>query len=181
MLRCIRLLETPPAASDLAAARVLTLPYDERVKSRLAAMTADGTAVAVLLPRGTVLRDGSVLVAESGEYVVVRASAQPLTRVTANSPLQLLRAVYHLANRHVHAQLAVDHVLIERDPVLERMLVALGARVEHVELPFDPEAGAYDSHGHAHGHHHHEEIDDVSATVGEQLSIEAHRTRGQPT
>jgi urease accessory protein len=65
-------------------------------------------------------------------------------------------------------------VLIERDPVLERMLAALGAHVEHLELPFDPEAGAYDGHAHAHGPSHDEEVDQAS-TLGEQLSIEAHR------
>jgi urease accessory protein len=67
--------------------------------------------------------------------------------------------------------------LIERDAVLERMLVGLGAHVEHVEAPFDPEAGAYDGHGQAHGPAHGEDIDTVSATLGEQLSIAAHRAR----
>jgi urease accessory protein len=80
----------------------------------------------------------------------------------------------------VPAQLALDHVLIERDPVLESMLRGLGAQVEHVEAPFDPEGGAYHAHGaygdeHAHATHGHcDEIDAVSATIGEQLSIAAH-------
>jgi urease accessory protein len=100
--------------------------------------------------------------------------------VTAGSPLALMRAVYHLANRHVAAQLAADHVLIERDPVLASMLVGLGAQVELVEAPFAPESGAYaggHGHGHGHGHAHCDEIDEVSATVGEQLSIAAHARR----
>ncbi len=84
--------------------------------------------------------------------------------------------MYHLANRHVPAQLAVDHALIERDPVLEAMLRGLGARVEHIDAPFDPEGGAY--HGeHHHGPSHREEVDAVSATIGEQLSIAAHAQR----
>jgi urease accessory protein len=128
--------------------------------------------VAILLPRGTVMRDGMLLEADDGAVVRVRAAAQPVVRVTADQPLVLLRAVYHLANRHVPACLAADHVLIEPDPVLERMLEALGARLEHACLPFDPEAGAYGAHTHTH-----ETAAEPGATLGEQLSIEAHRER----
>jgi urease accessory protein len=162
-----------PSPTATSAPR-LSLTYRERVKSRLAAMLPNGRAVAIVLPRGTVMRDGSVLGSDDGTIVVVEAVAEPLAKVTASSDLALMRAVYHLANRHVPAQLASDHFLIERDPVLERMLVGLGARVEHVDAAFDPESGAYDSHGHGHAG----EIDIVSATVGEQLSIAAHRERG---
>ena len=128
------------------------------------------------------LADGCVLCSDDGVVAIVEAALQPLARVTADSPLALMRAVYHLANRHVAAQLAADHVLIERDPVLESMLRGLGAQVDAVEAPFAPESGAYaggHSHaqGHGHGHGHCDEIDDISATVGEQLSIAAHARR----
>jgi hypothetical protein len=49
--------------------------------------------------------------------------------------------------------------------------------VEHLEAPFDPEGGAYEGHHH-HKSSHPAEVDEVSATVGEQLSIAAHRNRG---
>lgn len=176
MLRLTRVHDGP--VDPGARLHVLVLTHDERVKSRLAAMCEDGTAAAILLARGTVLRDGTVLAGDGGECAIVRAAPQPLARVTAATPLQLMRAVYHLANRHIPVQLGADCVLIERDAVLERMLVALGARVEHLEAAFDPEGGA---HG-GHGHHHQDEPDEISATLGEQLSIEAHRARtaGKP-
>jgi urease accessory protein len=186
MLRFDRIVDSPLAPDQAARALRLRLTYDERVKTRLATMTAEGQAVAIMLAqakRGTVLRHGTVLAGEH-DVAIVEAAPQPVTRVTADSPLALLRAVYHLANRHVAAQLALDHVLIERDPVLESMLRGLGAQVEHIEAPFDPEGGAYHApHGDAHvgshaQHGHCDEIDAVSATIGEQLSIAAHaRTR----
>lgn len=178
MLLLVRIHEGP--LDPAARTHTLRLAYDERVKSRLATMCEDGVAAAITLPRGSVLRDGTVLASNDGDYVIVHAAPQPVARITAPAPLALMRAVYHLANRHVPVQLAVDQVLIERDPVLERMLLSLGAQIEHLDLPFDPEGGAYDSH--AHGHHHHGEADEVSATIGEQLSIEAHRERnaGKP-
>jgi urease accessory protein len=160
--------------------REFALTHEERSRSRLALMDEDGIALAITLPRGTVLADGDVLATEAGETVRIHAATQALARVTAATPLGLLRAVYHLANRHVPAQLLADAALIERDPVLEHLLVHLGARVEHLDAPFTPEGGAYDAHGHAHASshgHEHGEPDPVSATVGEQLSIEAHQRR----
>lgn len=161
------------SAEEAERAVRLRLTHEERARSRLATVVADGTAVAVLLPRGTVLCDGAVLEGEDGALAVVEAAPQPVLRVTAESPLALLRVVYHLANRHVAAQLAADAVLIEPDPVLERMLLALGARVERMEAPFEPEVGAYHAHGaHAHG----VDAEDAAAgAVGEALSIAAHR------
>jgi urease accessory protein len=167
----------PLTAEQVQATPRLRLKYQERVRSRLAAVLPSGEAVAIMLPRGSVMRNGAVLAGDRGARLVIEALPEPLARVTAPSVLGLLRAVYHLANRHVPAQLGADHALIERDAVLERMLVGLGARVEHVDAPFEPEAGAYDGHGHAHGPAHREDIDTVSATLGEQLSIAAHRAR----
>jgi urease accessory protein len=180
MLRLTAFASTPLTAEEARAAPRLRLTYQERVRSRLAAVLPSGEAVAILLPRGSVLRDGAVLAGDGGERLIIEAVPEPVARVTAPTALALLRAVYHLANRHVPAQLGADHAVIERDPVLERMLAGLGARVEHIEAPFDPEAGAYEGQGHTHGHgpSHGEEVDEVSATVGEQLSIAAHRARG---
>ncbi|HSQ10169.1 MAG TPA: urease accessory protein UreE [Burkholderiaceae bacterium] len=176
MIRLTAVARAPLTPEQAARTPRLPLAYHERVRSRLAAMLPDGQGVAITLPRGSVMRGGTVLTGDDGACVIVDALAEPVAKVTAPSPLALMRATYHLANRHVPAQLASDHVLIERDPVLEHMLEGLGATVQHIEAPFDPEAGAYDGQN-AHGHVHASEVDEVSATVGEQLSIAAHRAR----
>ncbi|HTN50592.1 MAG TPA: urease accessory protein UreE [Burkholderiaceae bacterium] len=176
MLRFTRIHETPLTPAQETAAVRVRLTYDERVKHRLASMSIDSRAVAILLRearRGTALRDGTVLAGDGG-FAIVEVAAEPVTRISADSPLALLRATYHLANRHVPAQLAADAVIIERDPILEAMLRGLGARIEHLEAPFDPEGGAYDGGHHHHGHAPRDEVDEVSATIGEQLSIAAH-------
>jgi urease accessory protein len=175
VLRFTQVLDAPPAADARARAVRLRLRHDERARSRLAAMTVDGQAAAVVLPRGTVLADGTFLAGDDGALALVEAAPQALARISAASPLALLRAVYHLANRHVAAQLTADAVLIERDAVLEAMLASHGAQIEHVEAPFEPEAGAY--HG-GHGHALHDDDAAGSASIGEQLSIAAHARRG---
>ena len=73
---------------------------------------------------------------------------------------QLARIAYHLGNRHVPVQVGRDFLRIEADHVLEEMARKLGARVSHVEAPFEPEAGAYHRHdemghgGKIHDHFH---------------------------
>ncbi|WP_322007395.1 urease accessory protein UreE [Paraburkholderia tropica] len=132
-------------------APTLTLAYDERCKSRLAARLDTGEDVGVVLPRGTVLRDGDMLVADDGGLVRVIAAAQSVLRVRAHDRLTLTRAAYHLGNRHTPVEVGVDELKLEADPVLEDMLKRLGAQVERAELPFQPESGAYGG-GHRHGH-----------------------------
>jgi urease accessory protein len=132
-------------------APTLTLPYDLRCKSRFAAALDTGEEVGVMLPRGTVLRDGDMLVADDGGLVRVIAAAQSVLLVRAPDRLTLTRAAYHLGNRHTPVEVGSDTLKLEADPVLEDMLKRLGAQVERVELPFQPETGAYGG-GHRHGH-----------------------------
>jgi urease accessory protein len=135
----------------VARAPGLTLPFDARCKSRLAATLDTGEEVALVLPRGTVLRDGDVLVADDGALVRVAAAAEAVLLVRAPDRLTLTRAAYHLGNRHTPVEVGVDYLKLEYDPVLADMLKRLGASVEQVSLPFQPETGAYGG-GHKHGH-----------------------------
>lgn len=142
---------TKLAASLVARAPTLTLAYDARCKSRLAATLDTGEEVALVMPRGTVLADGDVLVADDGALVRVAAAAEAVLVVRSRDALMLTRAAYHLGNRHTPVEIGVDYLKLEADSVLETMLSRLGVSVERATLPFHPEAGAYGG-GHRHGH-----------------------------
>ncbi|MFN0184716.1 MAG: urease accessory protein UreE [Aquabacterium sp.] len=146
------------AAVLLKRAASVALDWDLRQRSRFEARDDAGRALAVFLPRGTVVRGGDVLVAEDGTLVRVAAAPQPVLRVTTcpahGTPLDLLRAAYHLGNRHVALQVQTDHLKLEPDPVLADMLRRMHLIVQEVQEPFDPEAGAYADGGHGHGHVH---------------------------
>jgi urease accessory protein len=142
---------TKLAASLVARAPMLTLAYDARCKSRFAATLDTGEEVALVMPRGTVLADGDVLVANDGALVRVAAAAEAVLVVRSPDGLMLTRAAYHLGNRHTPVEIGVDYLKLEADPVLETMLTRLGVSVERATLRFHPEAGAYGG-GHRHGH-----------------------------
>ncbi len=125
---------------------LLRLPFDARSRSRLRARLEDGTEVALVLPRGTVLRDGAV-VSGAGLRVRVLAAEEDVLEVRARTPIALARAAYHLGNRHVPVQVGEDRLLLGYDAVLADMLVGLGATLIRTWSPFEPEGGAY-GHGH---------------------------------
>ena len=135
-------------------AATLELDWDTRQKSRFDATDALGRALGVFLSRGTVVRGGDVLLAEDGSMVRVIAAPQTVLRITHCSahgtPFDLLRAAYHLGNRHVPIELKPDHLKIEPDHVLADLLRAMHLIVNQVDEAFEPESGAYSAGGHAH-------------------------------
>ncbi|NIM42663.1 MAG: urease accessory protein UreE [Hydrogenophaga sp.] len=145
----------------LKRAPTVELDWDIRQKSRFDARLSDGRALAVFLPRGSVVRGGDVLVTADGELVRVIAAPQTVLRITAcpahpvsEQAFDLMRAAYHLGNRHVPIELKPDHLKIEPDHVLAGMLRAMHLEVAEVSEAFEPEGGAYGGHAHAHGHVH---------------------------
>jgi urease accessory protein len=143
----------------LKRAAAVVLDWDTRQKSRFDTEDSQGRHLGVFLPRGTVVRGGDVLVTEDGSLVKVIATPQPVMVVRHcgkdGSPHDLLRAAYHLGNRHVQLELQADALLLEPDHVLAAMLRQMHLVVTDELAPFEPEAGAYaEAHAHVHGGDH---------------------------
>lgn len=136
----------------------LILPFDQRKKSRLRVTLKSGIEAALMLERGTILRGGDFLKSGDGRVIKVVAANEKVMKVTAHDfrhdgAQHLLRAVYHLANRHVPLQIGSSEgagwLRLETDHVLKAMLLGLSMNVIEEFAPFEPEAGAYGG-----GHHH---------------------------
>ena len=147
----------------LKRAASASLDWDTRQKSRFEVEDSSGRRLGVFLPRGTQLRGGDVLVAEDGSLVRVEATVQPVLVVRlrdGGAASDLLRAAYHLGNRHVALEIRPDGLQFERDPVLAAMLRRMGLDVAEAMAAFEPEGGAYGSgaadgsHAHGAGHDH---------------------------
>ncbi len=140
----------PPSA---ATALELPLAADQRTSLRGHRRSACGRDLLLQLPRGGPLLPGEWLCSANGQVQVrVQAAAEPVMQVRSADPLALLQAAYHLGNRHVAMELHADRLLLLQDSVLADLLRQRGLEVELLELPFQPEAGAYAGSGH---HHHH--------------------------
>ncbi len=171
----------------LARAATVSLDWDVRQKSRFDATDSQGRAIGVFLTRGAVVRGGDVLVAEDGSLIAVQAAPQAVLLVSPctehGSSFDLVRAAYHLGNRHVPLELKPDHLKLEPDHVLADLLRQMHLTVAEASAPFEPESGAYAAaapsvghdhnhshdHGHGHGHDDHGHAHAPSATAAPKV------------
>jgi len=137
------------AVQNTPGIRRLLLPFEIRQKRRFRAILKDGSETAIFLPRGSSLADGDVLEADDGTLIRIVAAPEQVPYVTATSSHALVRAAYHLGNRHTPVELGNGFLKLENDSVIKEMLIRLGLQVQEAHLPFQPEAGAYGG-GHRH-------------------------------
>jgi len=149
MIRVEKILTVPQEHSVC-----LSLPIDQRVKSRLKVTLDDGREAGLFLPRGQILRGGDLLQSTDGLVIRVAAASETVSTVHSDSPHSLARICYHLGNRHVPLQISGTWVRYQHDHVLDSMVAGLGLSVKVEQAPFEPEAGAYQRTAHNDHHHH---------------------------
>lgn len=132
------------------AFETVELTFDTRQKSRFRAALASGIDIGADLPRTGILRSGSYIATQEGEVLRVDAKPERLMQVTAQTDFDLLKAAYHLGNRHVPLMLTPTALYFEPDHVLAEMVEGLGLTVTETDHPFEPESGAYAQHNHDH-------------------------------
>ncbi|MCF6260723.1 MAG: urease accessory protein UreE [Gammaproteobacteria bacterium] len=136
----------------------LTLPIEQRVRSRLRARLDDGREVGLFLPRGTLLRGGDQLGNDDGLVIDISAAPETVSTLHSDDPTLLARAAYHLGNRHIPLQVEKGWLRYQHDHVLDDMLRQMGLEPVVEQAPFEPEAGAYqqaaEGHHHSHTHSH---------------------------
>ncbi len=99
------------------------------------------------LPRGTILKPGECITTEIRDSSArIVAKPESILTVTASHPEGLLKAAYHLGNRHVPLEITLTYLRLSPDPVLQKMLEQMGLMVTREVAPFFPELGAYSNH-----------------------------------
>jgi urease accessory protein len=122
----------------------LALTAEDRSKSRYRCQATTGEVLLLALPRGTVLSAGDLLTTDAQDWWCrIEAESEPVLIVQAERPLDLLRAAYHLGNRHVPLELSFQGLKLLADPVLKEMLIHQGLKVREGLESFSPEPGAY--------------------------------------
>ena len=145
-----------PAGSWSDPIDEVLIDFDRRHRRRIVLTTLSGHELLIDFAHAVRLRDGDGLALEDGSIVRVRARPEPLLEIHAHDEGDMVRIAWHLGNRHLPVQLLGDRIRIRADHVIQDMVEGLGAHVEAIEAPFDPEAGAYAPGG---GHHHEHEHD----------------------
>ncbi len=125
---------------------LLPLSARERTQLRGKRSTIDGIDVILNLPRGGGrLIPGEVLRCENSQFFVsIEAAHEDVIRISSENRLKLLKAVYHLGNRHIEIELHDKELYLLNDLVMKKMLEMQGFKTEIFKRPFSPEIGAYE-------------------------------------
>ncbi len=133
----------------------IVLDAGDRQRRRIVLTTESGIELLLDFAKPVSLRDGDGLVFDDGSVVLVAGAPEELIEIAAGNVRDAVRLAWHLGNRHTDVQVMGDRLRIRRDHVLEDMLRGLGAQLEPLTAPFDPEVGAPQA-----SHHHERRHDD---------------------
>ena len=124
---------------------LLPLSAKERTQLRGKRSTLDGIDVILNLPRGGGrLIPGEVLKSENSKvFVSIVAAHEDVIRISSENRLKLLKAAYHLGNRHVEIEFHEREIYLLNDVVMRKMLEQQGFEIEFAQCAFSPEIGAY--------------------------------------
>ena len=124
---------------------ILSLSAKERVQLRGKRSTLNGIEVILNLPRGGGrLIPGEVLKSDDSLfYVTIEAAKEDLIKVSSDNRLKLMKAAYHLGNRHVEIEFHEREIYLLNDVVMRKMLEQQGFEIEFDQCAFSPEIGAY--------------------------------------
>ena len=87
---------------------------------------------------------GEVLKSEHSDvFVSIEAAQEDVIKISSENSLKLLKAAYHLGNRHVDIELHAKELYLLNDVVIKKMLEMQGFAIDILKRPFSPEIGAY--------------------------------------
>ena len=147
MITLTKILNVDDSSQIKSINLTLALTSEERSRSRYRIESDNGEIILLNLTRGTILQDGDLLQSENQEIIVkIIAKPEPVLTVTSSNNLTLLRAAYHLGNRHIPLEITANYLRLSPDSVLQSMLEHLGVDIKSEIAPFQPEKGAYHHH-----------------------------------
>ena len=122
----------------------LSLSSDERRLLRGRRLTDCDQEIILQLPREGKLNDGDILITnESNFYVKIIAKTENLIEISSNRKIELIKAAYHLGNRHVEVEIKEDNLLTKGDYLIENMLKNFNVDIVNTQKKFFPEKGAH--------------------------------------
>ena len=140
--------ETLSAEAATYRQDVVSLGWEDRIKTRARRRSDSGFEFATTLPRGTVLRDGDCFVFVTPLVVVrVLERAEPVLVVRPRTSQQWALYAYHIGNSHQPVMVADDGIVCPDGPGIEDVL-------KHYGVPFVREVRAFTPVGQVPDHRH---------------------------
>ena len=160
---------SPKGAWQARPADSIVLDAHQRHGRRIDLQATNGLAFTMDLPLDIMLRGGDALVLEDGRLIEIIAAPEELAEIRFADVRDLARLAWRLGNLHAALQIFPNRIRVRCNEEIETLARSMGAKIAHIEAPFDPEGGAYAGpdvaeapaqgahvHGPGCGHDHHE-------------------------
>ena len=122
----------------------LVLSSDQRRILRGRRITDCNEILHLQLPREGRLNDGDILLTNYDSlFIEIIAKKEILLEISSKSNLELIRAAYHLGNRHVEVEICKDKLFTKNDDIMAELLKNFNVEFFKIEKKFFPENGAF--------------------------------------
>ena len=126
---------------------ILTLGWEERLRTRARRTSDSGFEFATALPRGTILRDGDAFVLhEARRVVVLRERAEPVFVIEPSTPLECGLWAYQIGNSHQPLMVTPTALICPDVPGMEQVL-------QYHAIPFTRDRRAFTPASQGPAHH----------------------------
>jgi len=125
----------------------IAMTWEQRRWLRGKFTTRRGREIALALPTGTVLADGTILCLQPDWYLRVQAAPEPVLAVIPRSNQEAVRLGFEIGNRHFSLALDGETLLVPDDIAMTQLFDRLHVHWERRQAVFSPF-----SHGHRHEH-----------------------------
>lgn len=121
----------------------ISLDFDARFKRKIKLISDTGYEFFLSLDKAVELPANGTLILKSGKKIRVLAAKEALMRIETENTIDLMKAIWHIGNRHLNCDISSTEVILREDKVIAEMLKKLKCKVSHFEDCFTPLSGAY--------------------------------------
>ena len=100
----------------------ISLDFDARFRRKIKLISDTGYEFFLSLDKAIELPANGTLILKSGKKIRVLAAKEALMRIETENTIDLMKAVWHIGNRHLNCDISGTEVILREDKVIAEML-----------------------------------------------------------
>ena len=121
----------------------ISLDFEARFKRKIKFVSDSGYEFFLSLDKASELPVNGTLILKSKKNIRVLAAKEALMRIETENTIELMKAIWHIGNRHLNCDICETSVILREDKVIADMLEKLNCKVSYFQDCFTPLSGAY--------------------------------------
>ena len=103
----------------------ISLDFDARFRRKIKLISDSGYEFFLSLDKAVELPANGTLILKSGKKIRVLAAKEALMRIETENTIDLMKAIWHIGNRHLNCDISGTEVILREDMVFAEMLKKL--------------------------------------------------------